>query len=44
MDKGRGVEDNSMINSYITVMRSLSIKNDNEKCKNQDPNHLKCQP
>jgi hypothetical protein len=33
-----------MINSSIKAMQFLSTQKDNQKCENQDPNHLKWQP
>ena len=44
INKDHILEDDSMINSSIKVMWSLSIQKDYQKCKNQDPNHLKWQP
>ena len=44
VNKDHSVGDNSIINSSTKVMQSLSIQKDNQKCKNQDPNHLKWQP
>jgi hypothetical protein len=43
VNKDHSVGDNSMINSSIKVMQSLSAQIDNHKCENQDPNHLKWQ-
>jgi len=43
VNKDHSAGDNSMINSSIKVMQTLSRQKDNQKCENQDSNHLKWQ-
>ena len=43
VNKDHSVGDNSMINTSSKVMWSLSTQIDNQKCENQDHNHLKWQ-